>query len=109
MVKENIRQEFRMKNINKTSSYFVEEIDQNKLKRKKYKKVCTTLIYIEYFLVLAYAVTGCISIFDFTSLLGTLSFTIGLNICAVTAGNKKYKSIIKKEEETRSNSIVTKI
>ena len=53
MVKENIRQEFRMKNINKTSSYFVEEIDQNKLKTKKYKKVCTTLIYIEYFLVLA--------------------------------------------------------
>ena len=51
MVKENISQEFRLKSINETSSYFFEEIDQNKLKSKKYKKVCTTLIYIEHFLV----------------------------------------------------------
>ena len=109
MVKENISQEFRLKNINETSRCFVEEIYQNKLKSKKYKKVCTILIYIKNFLALASAVTGCISIFTLASLLGSLSSARRLNICAVTAGNKNYKSITKKEEETRSNSIVTKI
>ena len=37
---------------------------------KKFEKVCTTLNYIELFLILAFAVTGFISISDFASLLG---------------------------------------
>ena len=37
---------------------------------RKHKKVCTTLIYIEHFLILASTITGCISIFAFASLLG---------------------------------------
>ena len=37
---------------------------------KKDKKVCTTLNYIEHFLILSSEVTGCISISVFTSLLG---------------------------------------
>ena len=36
----------------------------------KHKKACTTLNYIESFLILASAVTGCISISAFASLLG---------------------------------------
>ena len=51
---------------------------------KKYKKVCTTLNYLEYFIILAYAVTGCILISDFTSLLGVpigiTRYAIGLKI-----------------------------
>ena len=39
-------QEFRLKNIDKTRNYFLEEIEQNELMSKKYKKVCTTLNYI---------------------------------------------------------------
>ena len=50
MVEENISQEFRLKNIDETKSYFLEEIQQNELMSKKHKKVCTTLNYIEYFL-----------------------------------------------------------
>ena len=38
-------QEFRLKNINETRNYFLEEIEQNELMIKKYKKVCTTLLY----------------------------------------------------------------
>ena len=51
---------------------------------RKHKKVCTRLNYIEYFLILASTITGCISIFEFASLIGILigitSSTIGLKI-----------------------------
>ena len=46
MVKENISQEFRLKNINKTKSYLLEETNQNELMCRKYKRVCATLNYI---------------------------------------------------------------
>ena len=68
MTKENLSQEFRLKNIGR-KKYFVEEIEQNELMSKKYKKVCATLNYIEHFLILVSAVTGCISISAFASLL----------------------------------------
>ena len=70
MVEENISQEFRLKNIDETRNYFVEEIEQNELMSRKLKKVCTTLNYIEHFLILASTITGCISISAFASLLG---------------------------------------
>ena len=63
-------------------------------------KVCTTLNYIEHFLTLVFAVAVCVSISTFASLVdifkGIMSSTIGLNICAIIARIKKYKSIIKK-------------
>ena len=34
MIQENISQEFRLKNIDETRNYFVEEIKQNELMRK---------------------------------------------------------------------------
>ena len=52
---------------------------------KKHKKVCTTLNYIEHFLILASAITVCISI---------SSSAIRLKVCAIAAGIKTYKSII---------------
>ena len=90
MVEENITQEFRLKNIDETRNYFFEEIEQNELMSKKHKKVCTTLNYIEHFLILTSRITGCISISAFASLLGIpIGFTssaIGLKICAITTG-----------------------
>ena len=62
-----------MKNINETRNYFLKEIEQNELMRKKDKKVCTTLNYIEHFLILSSEVTGGISISAFASLLGISS------------------------------------
>ena len=51
MVEQNISQEFRLKIIDKTRNYFIEEKNQNELMRKKYKKVCATLSYIKLFLI----------------------------------------------------------
>ena len=67
---ENISQTFRLKNIDETKSYFVEETEENELMSKKWKQVCTTLSYSELFLILVYRVNGRISIYDFASFLG---------------------------------------
>ena len=60
---------------------------------EKHKKVCRTLNYIENFLVLAFAITGCISISAFSSLIGIpigiMISAIGLQICAIAGGIKK--------------------
>ena len=70
---------------------------------KKHKKVCRVLNYIEYSLILISTVTGCVSISAVASLAGTLigitSSAVGLKICVLTAGIKKYKSIIKKKKK----------
>ena len=70
---------------------------------KKHRKVCTTLNYIEHFLILGSAITGCVSISGFASLVGVpigiTSSAIGLPICEITAAIKKYKSIIKKKKK----------
>ena len=70
MVEETISQDFRLRNIDETRNYFLEEIEQHELMSKKHKKVCTTLHYIEDFLVLASTITGCVSISGLTSLIG---------------------------------------
>ena len=51
-------QEFRLKHINETRYYFLEEIQQSELVSKKHKKVFTTLNYIEHVLILASTITG---------------------------------------------------
>ena len=38
MVEENIRQEFRLKNIDETRNYFLKEIEKNELMIRKHKK-----------------------------------------------------------------------
>ena len=59
--------------------------------------------YIEHSLILISTVTGCVSIFDFASLvgipMGITSTAVELKICVITAGIKKYESIIKKKEK----------
>ena len=70
MVEENISQEFRMKNIDETRNYLIEEINRNELISKKYKKVCTTLNYTEHSLILISTITGCVFASAFASLAG---------------------------------------
>ena len=95
MVEENISQEFRLKNIDETRNYFLEEIKQSELMSKKHKTICTTLNYFEHSLILASTITGCISSSASASLIGIptgiTSSAIELKICAITAGIKKYK------------------
>ena len=78
----------------------LEEIEQNELKSKKHKEVCTALNYVQKFLIVVFIITGCISIFGFACLLGIpvgiTSFATGLTIYAIASGMKKYNLIIKK-------------
>ena len=77
---------------------------------RKHKEVCTILNYIEHFLTLASAITGYISISAFASLIGISigikSSAIGLKICAITAGIKKYKSIINKKKKKHDKIVL---
>ena len=70
MVDENVRGEFRLKNIDETINHFVKEIEPNELMNKKYKKVCMVLSYNEHFLILASAFTRCISFSVFAFFVG---------------------------------------
>ena len=45
MAEESISQEFRLRNIDQTRNYFLEDIKQNELMSKRQKKVCITLNY----------------------------------------------------------------
>ena len=102
MAEENVRQKFRLKNIDETRNYIIWEINRKKLMNEKYKKVYAALNYSEHFLILSSTITGQISISAFASLFGIpLGFTssaIGLKICSITAGIKKFKWIIKKKK-----------
>ena len=76
---------------------------------RKHKTFCTTLNYLEHFSLLGSAISGCISISVFASLLGIhigiTKSAIRLKICAIATGIKKYKSIIKKKKN-KHNKIV---
>ena len=90
-VEENISQEFRLKYIDETRNYLIEEMNCNELMSKKYKKVFTTLNYIEHFLLLGFKITGCISISAFASSvgisIGITSSATALKICATAENN----------------------
>ena len=66
--------------------------------------------WIDELIILASSFTGCISISPFTSLLGIpigiTSSGIGLKICAITAGIKKYKTIILKEKKKHNKTVL---
>ena len=103
-------QECRLKNIDETRNYFFKVIKQNELMSEKNKKVSTTLNCIEHFLILASAVTRYTSISAFASLcgipIGFTSSAIGLEICAIAAGIKKYKSLIKKKKKKHDKIVL---
>ena len=103
MVKENISQEFRRKNIYETRNYSIQDINQNKLLSKKHKKGCGTINYIENLLILGSTITGCVSVSSLDCLvvipIEITSSAIWLKICAIAAAIKKYKSLIKKKKK----------
>ena len=78
---------------------------------QKYKKTCKYLNYVEHLLILASTVTGCVSISVFASLVAVLvgitSSAVGIKICAVTAGIKKYKSILKKKKKKKRDEEIS--
>ena len=105
MVEENISQEFRW-----NEKLFHWRSKTNWFKYEKHKKGSTTLNYTEILLILAFTVTGCVSISPFVSLLaiptGIASSTVGLKICAITAGITKPKSIMKKKKKKHDKIVL---
>ena len=81
MPKENINQEFRLKKIDETRNYLIEEIHQNKVMSKKDKKKnCRVLNYINHLHIVISTITRCVSISAFVSLVG---ISIGITSFAV--------------------------
>ena len=99
MAEEIISQEFNLKNKNNKRNHFIGERNQNELMGNKQKQVPMALIYFLKLLVLAFVVTGCVSVSAFCSLFSN-------KICAIIAGIKNYKSIIKKKKKNHDKIVL---
>ena len=88
----------------------IREIKHNDLMSEKRNKTCKFLKYVEHSLILISAVTGCVSISVFASLVaipvGITCSAVGIKICAITARTKKCKSIIEKKNKKNHDKIV---
>ena len=86
------KQGFRLKNIDESRNYLIEEINQNELTSKKY------------------TATGCVPISAFASLIDIFiritSSAVGLKVCVITAGIKKSTSIIKKKNKEHDKIVL---
>ena len=80
-------------------------MNQNDLINKKHKNVCRVLNYIDHLLIVTSTITGCVFISVFASIvaipIGIASSIIRLKIRVISAGIKKYKSIIKKRGRSK--------
>ena len=78
----------------------------------EHKKVCRVLNYIDDLLIVISTNTGYVSISAFASLIGVAIGLIrsadGVEICAITAEIKKYKSVFKKKKK-KHDKIFSKI
>ena len=77
---------------------------------KKHKKVSTILNNTEHCLILFFAILGYVSISAFAYLVGipiwVKSSTVGLKICAIIAGIKKYQSMINKKKRKHDKVVL---
>ena len=101
--------EFWLRKINEIKNYTLGEIKHNDLMTEKYNSH-KILYHVEHLLILASTVTGCISISAFSSLVcvsfGILSSALGIKVYAITAGIKKYKSIVKKKKKKHDEIVL---
>ena len=77
---------------------------------EKYKNTCKYLNYVEYLLISVSTVTDCVSISALASLVcvavGITSSAVGIKIYAITAGIKKYKSVIEKKKKKHDKIVL---
>ena len=97
---EEVTLEFRLRKIDETRNYLVEEVSHSDLMTENYKKTCK---HVKHLVILVSKVTSCLSISAFTSLVcvpgGITSSALEIKICQITAGIKNYKSIIMKNKK----------
>ena len=109
MPTKNMNEEYRLKKTDEIRNYLIEETNRNELISKKHKKVCGVLNYIDNSLIVISTITRCIFISAFGYLvgisIGITSSAIVLNICVITTGFKKYKSLNKKNKKEHDKTI----
>ena len=109
MPEKKMNQEFWLKKIDEIRNYLTEEINQDELMSKKHK-IFWALNYIDHSLIEISAITGCVSISIFAPLvsipIAITSSAIGFKICVITAGIKKYQSIIKKKSKKHDKIVL---
>ena len=102
--------EFRLRKIGETRNYLLKKQNIMNLMSKKDKKTCKYLNYVENWLILSSTITACVLASAFTSLVcvlvGIMSSAVDITTCAITAGIKKYKSIIKKKKKKHDKIVL---
>ena len=102
MAKE-VNLQFRLKKTDETRNYILDEIRHNDVITENCKKKCKYINYVEHLLILASTITGCVSFSAFASLVCVpvciTRSAVRIKTCAITAGIKKYKSIIKRKKK----------
>ena len=102
--------EFRLRKIDETKNYLLDELKHNDVMSEKYKKTYKYLNYVEHLLILVSTVTGCISISAFVSSFCVpvciTSSAVGIKTCAITARIKNFKSIIKKKKKKQDKIVL---
>ena len=91
---------FRLYEIKKIENYFINEINQRKSYSKKLSKYVTEFDYIDKILIILSAITGGVSIFSFTSVIGA---PVGIASTSFTLIFSLTKGIIKKLLSTTRN------
>ena len=108
--KENVSLEFILKNLDETRNCLLDEIKHNDLLNEKHKKVGSALNYFEHCLVFVSAISSCVSIYAFLSLVGApvsiASSAVGLKNYAITAGIKKFELIINKKRKKHTKILL---
>ena len=107
---EEVNLECRLRKIDESRNYLLDEIKHNDLMSEKYKKTCKYLNHIEHLLILVLTITGFVSISAFASLVcvpvGITRSTVAIQICARTALIKNYKSIIKRKNKKHDKIVL---
>ena len=77
---------------------------------EKCNKTCIYSNYVQHLLILVSRLTGCVSISAIASLVsilvGITRSALGIKICVITAGIKKYKWIIKKKNKKHGKIVL---
>ena len=96
---------YRLRKIDETRIYLLDQVKHNDLMSEKYKKTRTKIedIYADNLLILSSAITAYVSILGFCLWVcvpvGITSSVVGIKMCAIVAEIKKYKSIIRKRRK----------
>ena len=96
--------EFRLRKIDDTRNYLLDEKKSNDLISEKYKKTCKYLNYAEHLFILVSTVSVFASLVCIH--LGIGSSAVGINICAIKAEIKKYESIINKKKKKHDKTVL---